>query len=158
MTPRIVTANEKKLIGKRLIMSFADYKVSELWKNFMPRREEINNSISNDLISMTVYNPTHFLNFSPSNEFEKWAALEVSSFENVPPEMEKFTLTGALYAVFDYKGLNTDNSIYRFIYEKWIPNSDYDLDDRPHFEILGEKYKNNDPASEEEIWIPIKRK
>ncbi len=25
-------------------------------------------------------------------------------------------------------------------------------------EVLGEKYKNADPNSEEEIWIPIKRK
>lgn len=158
MTPRIVTANEKKLIGKRLIMSFADYKVSELWKNFMPRREEINNSISNDLISMTVYNPTHFLNFSPSNEFEKWAVTEVSDFDNVPSGMETFILTGELYAVFDYKGLNTDHSIFRYIYGEWIPRSDYDLDNRPHFEILGDKYKNGDPESEEEIWIPIKRK
>lgn len=158
MTPRIVTANEKKLIGKRLIMSFADYKVSELWKNFMPRREEINNSISNDLISMTLYNPTHFLNFSPSNEFEKWAVTEVSDFDNVPSGMETFILTGGLYAVFDYKGLNTDHSIFRYIYGEWIPRSDYDLDNRPHFEILGDKYKNGDPESEEEIWIPIKRK
>jgi len=158
MTPRIVIANEKKLIGKRLIMSFSDYKVGELWKNFMPRRKEINNSLSSDLISMTVYKPTHFLNFSPTNEFEKWAAIEVSDFDNVPSEMETFTLAGGLYAVFDYKGLNTDDSIFRYIFGEWIPSSDYDLDNRPHFEILGDKYKNNDPASEEEIWIPIKRK
>lgn len=40
----------------------------------------------------------------------------------------------------------------------WLPASDYNLDNRPHFEVLGEKYKNNDPTSEEEIWIPIKLK
>lgn len=158
MNPRIITLNEKKLIGKRLTMSFLDYKVSELWKSFMTRRKEITNNLSNDLISMTVYKPTHFLNFSPSNEFEKWATVEVSSFDNVPPEMETFTLTRGLCAVFDYKGLNTDDSIYHYIYREWIPNSDYDLDNRPHFEILGEKYKNGDPESEEEIWIPIKLK
>jgi hypothetical protein len=28
----------------------------------------------------------------------------------------------------------------------------------PHFEVLGDKYKNNDPSSEEEVWIPIKPK
>ncbi|MFM9945765.1 MAG: GyrI-like domain-containing protein, partial [Bacteroidia bacterium] len=44
------------------------------------------------------------------------------------------------------------------IYGTWIPNSEYNLDNRPHFEILGEKYKNNHPDSEEEIWIPIKPK
>nr|WP_315200479.1 GyrI-like domain-containing protein [uncultured Flavobacterium sp.] len=158
MTPRIETLNKKKLIGKRLTMSFANYKVSELWRSFMPIRKEINDKLSNDLISMTIYKPTHFLNFSPSNEFEKWAAVEVSDFDNVPSEMETFTLAGGLYAIFDYKGLNTDDSIFRYIYGEWIPNSDYDLDNRPHFEILGDKYKNNDPASEEEIWIPIKQK
>lgn len=158
MTPKIVNLNEKKLIGKRLIMSFADYKVGELWKSFMPRRKEINNNLSSDLISMTVYNPTHFLSLKPIKEFEKWAAIEVSDFDNVPSGMETFTLAGGLYAVFDYKGLNTDDSVFRYIYGEWIPNSDYDLDNRPHFEILGDKYKNGDPESEEEIWIPIKRK
>jgi AraC family transcriptional regulator len=39
-----------------------------------------------------------------------------------------------------------------------VPASNYDLDDRPHFEILGDKYKNGDPNSEEDIWIPIKPK
>ena len=72
--------------------------------------------------------------------------------------MEAFILTGGLYAVFDYKGLNTDHSIYQYIFGTWLPNSDYVLDNRPHFEILGDKYKNNDPTSEEEIWIPIKPK
>ncbi|MEP1984886.1 MAG: GyrI-like domain-containing protein, partial [Maribacter dokdonensis] len=41
---------------------------------------------------------------------------------------------------------------------EWIPNSEYQLDGRPHFEVLGAKYKNNDPNSEEEVWIPIKAK
>lgn len=158
MTPEIITLNEKKLIGKRMIMSFAHYKVGELWSSFMPRRKEIKTSLSNDLVSMTVYKPTHFLNFSPSNEFEKWATLEVSNFDDVPAGMETFILADGLYAIFHYKGVNTDDSIYRYIYGEWIPNSDYELDNRPHFEILGEKYKNNDPTSEEEICIPIKRK
>jgi AraC family transcriptional regulator len=31
-------------------------------------------------------------------------------------------------------------------------------DDRPHFEILGDKYKNDHPDSEEEIWILCREK
>ncbi|MDR2145811.1 MAG: GyrI-like domain-containing protein [Tannerella sp.] len=156
--PRIEISTEKKLVGKRLIMSFADYKIGDLWKSFMPRRKEISNNLSNDLISLAIYKSTHFSNFNPTNEFEKWATVEVSDFENVPEEMETFVLPSGLYAVFDYKGLNTDNSIFQYILGTWLPNSDYVLDDRPHFEILGEKYKNNDPESEEKIWIPIKSK
>lgn len=158
MTPRIETSNEKKLVGKRLTMSFADYRTGELWGSFMRRRQEIANHLNNDLISMAVYKPAHFADFKPANEFEKWATVEVADFDNVPSEMETFVLPGGLYAVFDYKGLNTDNSIFQYIFGTWLPNSDYALDDRPHFEVLGDKYNNNDPASEEEIWIPIKMK
>jgi AraC family transcriptional regulator len=70
--------------------------------------------------------------------------------------MEPFRLEGGLYAVFDFKGSGNDKSIFQYIFGTWLPGSDYNLDNRPHFEVLGEKYKNNDPGSEEEIWIPIK--
>ena len=159
MTPRIETLNEKKLVGKRLNMSYADYRIGQLWGSFMPRRKEIINNVDNDLISLVVYKPTHFADFKPTNEFERWATVEATSFDNVPNEMETYTLPTGLYAVFLYKGTTTDiSSFYQNIFTVWIPNSAYTLDDRAHFEVLGEKYKNNDPSSEEEIWIPIKVK
>jgi AraC family transcriptional regulator len=158
MEPRIITLSEKKLVGKRLIMSFADFKIGELWKSFLPRRKEIINSLTTDFISIALYKPNHFIDFSPTNEFEKWAVVEVSDFKSVPKDMETFTLPGGLYAVFDYKGSSTDNSIFQYILGTWLPNSMYLLDDRPHFEVLGDKYKNGDPNSEEEIWIPIRQK
>lgn len=156
--PRIVVSNEKKLVGKRLTMSFAAYNVGALWKNFMPRRKEITNNLTGGLISMAIYGPTYFSDFNPANEFEKWATVEVTDFGSVPPDMDTFVLPGGLYAVFDYKGLNTDNSVYRYIHGTWLPGSGYVLDNRPHVEILGDKYRNNDPDSEEEIWIPITAK
>jgi predicted transcriptional regulator YdeE len=47
------------------------------------------------------------------------------------------------------------DTIQNYIYTEWLPASNYELDNRPQFEILGVKYKTNDPNSEEEIWIPI---
>jgi len=158
MQPRIETLNEKKLVGKRLTMSLSNNKTGELWRNFMPRRKEITNNLTNDFISMAIYKPSHFSDFKHTNEFEKWATVEVTDFENVPNEMETFTLTAGLYAVFDYKGSSTNNSIFQYIFGVWLPNSVYLLDDRPHFEVLGDKYKNADLDSEEEIWIPIRTK
>jgi len=156
MTPKIETSNEKKLVGKRMTMSYADYRIGELWGSFMPRRKEITNCINNDLMSMVVYQPMHFANFKPTNEFERWAAVEVENFDKVPNEMETYILPSGLYAVFLYKGTSTDISIfYQNIFTVCIPNSSYVLDNRAHFEVLGEKYKNNDSSSEEEIWIPI---
>lgn len=155
--PKIKISAEKKLVGVRLTMSFADYKIGELWRAFLPRRKEITNHLTTDLVSLVVYQPNHFEAFKPANKFERWAVVEVADFDNIPAGMDSLVLTSGLYAVFDYKGLNTDHSIFQYILETWLPTSGYALDNRPHFEVLGEKYKNNDPASEEEIWIPIKK-
>jgi AraC family transcriptional regulator len=67
-------------------------------------------------------------------------------------------LPQGLYAIFDYKGLSSDPTIFQYIFQTWLPRADYQLDFRPHLEVLGEKYQNNDPTSEEEIWIPIRPK
>lgn len=160
MLPRIKSISEKKLVGKRLTMNFMDNKTFELWKSFMPRRMEIKNSITTDLISMRVYSDSYsFKNFNPAAHFDKWATMEVSCFEDIPPEMETYIIPAGLYAIFDYKGLNTDTRIFDYIYGEWLPNnSEYGLDYRPHFEVMGKNYKNNDPESEEEIWIPVKVK
>lgn len=159
MIPRIETINEKKLVGKRMTMCYADYRIGELWGSFMPRRKEIKNNLTNDLISLVVYAPNHFIDFKPTNQFETWATVEVENFNNVPVELETYNLSSGLYAVFNYKGMSSGAAaFFQYIYSEWVPNSDYILDDRAHFEVLGEKYKNNDPTSEEEIWIPIKAK
>jgi len=159
MEPRIVNLVGKRLVGKRMTMSFADNRTFELWRSFMPVRKEIQNSIGTDLYSLQIYAPLFFDNFDPTAKFEKWAAIEVSAFDLIPREMETFTLVSGLYAVFFYKGdANAAAGTFQYILGTWLPGSGYLLDDRPHFEILGEKFKNGDPSSEEEIWIPIKQK
>jgi AraC family transcriptional regulator len=157
MEPKIETLTEKKLAGLQMKMSLANNKTGELWRSFMPRRKEIQNSLTSDFISMQVYDrPVDFSDFN--QEFEKWAVVEVTDFKNVPDGMETFTLEGGLYAVSHYKGSSMDTRIFQYIFGTWLPNSVYILDNRPHFEVLGSKYKNNDPESEEDIWISIKPK
>jgi AraC family transcriptional regulator len=157
MEHRIETITEKKLVGKRMKMSFADNKTGKLWRSFMPRLKEIQNKIGTELYSMQIYTPSFFMNFNPKTDFEKWATIEVTDFDTVPDEMETFTLKDGLYAVFLYKGAaSAAAKTFQYILETWLPESEYTLDNRPHFEILGKKYKHEDPGSEEEIWIPVK--
>jgi AraC family transcriptional regulator len=159
MKYRIEIIAPKKLVGKRMKMSFSNNRTADLWKSFMPRRNEIQNKIGADLYSLQNYSPDFFKDFSPDTPFEKWACTEVNSTENIPNEMETFILPGGLYTVFLYKGLASEGAkAFQYILRTWLPNSEYNLDARPHFEILGEKYKNEDPGSEEEIWIPVKCK
>ena len=142
-----------------MTMSLSDNKTGELWRSFMPKRKEIQNSIGTELYSVQLYDPLYFKNFNPNTPFEKWAVVEVRDFNILPEEMGTFILPSGLYAVFLHKGAaETGPKTFQYIFETWLPNSEYTLDDRPHFELLGEKYKNNDPDSEEEIWIPVKLK
>ncbi len=121
----------------------------------MPRRREIQNVIGSELYNIQI-NPENF-DFQPNTPFTKWAVVAVSSFDNIPDGMETLEIQEGLYAVFNYKGNQANVAVFfNSIYTEWLPNSDYVLGSHPQFEILGEKYKNNDPNSEEEIWIPIK--
>ena len=159
MQPRFETITEKLLVGQRVKMSYLNNKTFELWRKFMPSRKEIKNSISTELYSVEVYPPQFFENFSNEVEFEKWAAIEVTSLDKLPNEMESLILPTGLYAVFIHKGpASSGPKTYQYIFETWIPSSEYQLDNRPHFALMGDKYKNEDPDSEEEIWIPVKKK
>ena len=65
--------------------------------------------------------------------------------------MEAFTLPPGLYAVLMHKGAGaTGPTTFNYIFSTWLPDSEYIPAIRPHFEVLGEKYKNDDPKSEEE--------
>ena len=160
MIPRIEILPEKKLIGKRLKMSMSNDRTYELWHSFMPLRKEIKNNLSTDLFNVKVFEASYdFKNFNPDAEFVKWAAMEVPDFNMIPEKMEAFTLKSGLYAVFIHKGgANTGPRTFGYIFGTWLPYSEYEMDFRPHFDLLGEKYKKDDPESEEEIWVPIKPK
>ena len=140
-------------------MSLNNNKTGWLWSNFMPKLKDIAGKVGKDKYSLQVYGSYYFSSFDPNREFVKWALVEVINFENIPTDLEAFTLKSGQYAVFIHRGDTTEfYKTAQYIYGVWLPNSDFELDDRPHFEVLGNKYKNNDPTSEEEVWIPVKPK
>ncbi|KAF0194489.1 MAG: transcription activator effector binding protein [Bacteroidetes bacterium] len=155
---RFEEAPARELVGLRMSMSFAGNLTPLLWRSFMPRRKEIVNNLNSDLISMQDYGKAmDFRNFDVHARFDKWAVAEVADFTVVPEGMESYVLPAGLYAVFFHKGAaSTGEATFRYIFETWMPSSGYVPDNRPHFEVLGAKYRNNDPDSEEEIWIPVK--
>jgi AraC family transcriptional regulator len=159
LSPDILTVASKICLGKYLNMSLANNRTGELWRSFMPEIGNIPNRLNKEIISAQVYEADYFKAFDPSKTFAKWAAVEVN--EKPSDNNDGYSILdipGGLYAVFHYKGLSTDTSIFQYIFGIYLPASEYELDQRPHFEILGDKYKNNDPESEEDIYIPIRLK
>ena len=160
MIPDIRTLEEKKLVGKQLVMTYGNNKTFELWRSFMPERKNILNTTGPDLYSVQIYNKNFdFSKFNTDEKFEKWATIEVSDFSSVPEGMSTLVIPAGLYAVFLHKGPASEGpKSFGYIYGTWLPDSEYVIDSRPHFEILGSRYKNDDPSSEEEIWVPVRKK
>jgi AraC family transcriptional regulator len=156
---RIEEMEAKNFVGKRLQMSFANNHTKELWQSFMPRRKEIANVLDSDLYSIEEYETGFFSAFDATKAFYKWAAVEVSNLNQVPRDFETLVAPTGLYAVFLHKGPASEGErTYRFIFSEWLPASQYVVDQRPHFAVMGAKYKHDDPSSEEEIWIPVRLK
>ena len=153
--PRFEYLKEKKLVGISISMSIINNKTSDLWFTFMPIKSQIPFPVSADLFSMQIYPKEYFQLFNPANYFVKWAATEVVEFGDIPEIFSKITIPEGMYAVFIHRGANTNTDTFEYIFREWLPQSGYQLDNRPHFEILGDKYKNNDLNSEEEVWIPV---
>ncbi len=157
MESRIEIIEPKKLIGMNIEMSLSNNKTSELWQKFMPRREEVKNRVNSDCISMQVYDKNQKNLFSPTTQFIKWAIVEVYTYENIPDEMESYSLSGGKYAVFIHNGpAKTFPKTMQYVFESWFPESEYELDNREHFEILPEDYNPINPEAREEVWIPVK--
>lgn len=157
--PKILELRPKKLIGMSQDMSRVQDKTSELWRGFLPRVGEIENPTNQDRISMQIYpeGPKQLAN--PMAPFTKWAAIEVETDDVIPRGMARYDLGSGTYAVFNHQGPASDLSTIMYIFTEWLPNStEFELDDREHFEVLPNDYNPVDSNAKEEIWIPVKIK
>lgn len=154
MNPIIINSAEKKVIGMQSTMHRHQYNhIVALWKGFMPRKNELQNLLMNELIAIQVY--TDGLNAEEA--FTIWACTEVYDFNTIPNQMEAFTIPCGTYAVFHHKGKDA-SKLYPYILTEWLPTSVYELEDRPHFQVMGKAYKNGSPDSEEDFYVPVKLK
>ena len=153
MTPKIKEYPLLKVIGLSTHIKLNEqHKIPMLWKLFMPRKHELKHLVSNELIAMQIFSLSQ--NGKPKEEFEIWACAEVNDFTDIPLDMKSFTIPSGKYAVFVHKGMDASKT-YQQIMTEWLPTSGYEIDDRPHFQVMGETYKNGSADSEEDFYVPI---
>ena len=159
MEPKIIITENIELVGMCAKTSLNNSKTVGLWKQFMGKKKEIKEIKNRWHYSVQRYDTDMEMeNFTPDTIFETCAAVEVNNFEDIPADMEAFLIQGGAYAVFIHKGAtDTFHKTADFIFNYWLPNSKYQLDNRKHFEIMKDNYLGPDnPNSEEEVWVPIK--
>lgn len=155
MKPEIIEIEPRRLVGMRIRTTFAENRTADLWRAFRPRVGELlTTRVGTDFYSVQVYAgglPAF------SEPFERWAAVAVADAAAPPEGLETLTVPAGLYAVFRHRGTPADfPRTARFIFGEWLPASDFELDARPHFEVLGANYRPDDPAAEEDVCIPLR--
>jgi AraC family transcriptional regulator len=155
--PTLTTTPPRRLVGIRIQTTLAENRAAELWRRFRPRVAEIHNRLGADFFDVKRYGPEMTNGqFSPTTVFEKWAAVEVEGHADIPEGMQPLELPGGLYAVFVHHGPATAFArTYQYIFGTWLPTSGYRLDERPHFDVMGPRYRPDDPEATEEIWVPV---
>jgi AraC family transcriptional regulator len=155
--PEIRECAGKLLVGVRRRISFVNDRTSEIWREFRAREKTIEGRRGHESYSVKVYDAGYsFANLDPSAEFEKWAAAEASeSCEG----FDMLEIPEGKYAVFIHKGPASAAALtFGYVFGEWLPNSVFELDHRPHFEVLPAGYDPFSPDGEEEVWIPVREK
>jgi AraC family transcriptional regulator len=156
-TPTIKNIESISVIGVSQITNSLNIQPFLLWQPF---KKALSSAAYPALVSFSIqnYSKKYFDHFNPTNDFEYCAAVEKRDLQT-PDGMIEWNLPGGMYAVFEHVGLpDTFTQKLTEIFTVWLPQSDYRLDDRPHFQRMDECYRLNDPNSIEEIWIPISLK
>lgn len=122
----------------------------------MQQRKYIKNNVTQDIYDIRFFGSDYYLNFNPSNSFEKWVAVEVFDHTNIPSGIQNFILKASNYAVFTFNLNKGSQNCFEYIFTKWLPNSEYNLDNRPHFDILTEDIQKKTSNALSEIRIPMR--
>ena len=158
MDAKIIAISPKKIVGLRIMTTMVAHAEASaaLWPAFAKGKGGIGNRVDGDTYSIQIFDGDP-LTAGLDTPFEKWAGVEVSSFDGVPEGFACMTLRGGLYAVFVHRGL-PGLETHEYALRQWLPASEYALDAREQFERMGPAYHPNDPNAEEEVWIPIQKK
>lgn len=159
MKYRIESTQDILIIGMRANMSFQNIneETGKLARQFMPRRREIQSRVDAKALSIQNYDNFNYETLNPAHTFEKWVGVEVSDDSQVPESMELLTIQSGNYLICNYKGSAQDfPKFWQHLHAEWLPNSEFELDNRPHFEKLPENYNPMSLENEEEVWVPIK--
>lgn len=157
-SPEIIDFPETRLIGFRVRTSFVNDRTSELWRGFRAVRPAIAGRVGSDSFSVKVYDASYsFSEFDPAAEFDKWAAVAVGDGADVPDELEILVIPAGKYAEFIHVGpASAAPKTFGYIFGEWLPASGFELDLRPHFEILPEGYDPFASDATERVLIPIR--
>jgi AraC family transcriptional regulator len=153
--PKLIELPQKILIGISFFLT-DDSKVMDLsneWNQFTSEVKNIKNRIKPERFYQVQY-------WSESQELGGlyfFIGVEIRKIDKVPPQFVVKIIPKSRYLRFIHKGLaNKVGYTYKYIYNQFLPETDYKLTKPFNFEFYGEKCLGPyNPESESEIYIPV---
>lgn len=156
MAPVIVSKESFPIIGIELRTTTRDgmnfIEISQFWEKVLKKGPiaKIPDRKSPDAILGIC------MDFESDGSFSYVIGAEVTSTENTPDDMVCRTIPGAKYAVFTARGKMPDSiqDVTKYIYQKWLPNSEVQRANSADFELYDERF-NAEENAEVDIYVPI---
>ena len=156
MEPTFKDTDEIKVIG--VMANFNEdtkHGIPELWAAFGPRMGEVKARLEGCTYGVC------FPAALGDDSFDYMAAVPVSNFDEVPDGMTARTIPPHRYAVFTHKmGSDTIHNdlqkTVQYIWGTWLPNSGYEHDRVPDFELYDERMNPETGEGEFDLYIPVK--
>jgi AraC family transcriptional regulator len=149
----IVKLPEIRLAGMVTLIRDDKEIIGQLWNLFCNEIIRIESRVQPE----RFYGHSFWSNHYDLEGFFLMVAVEVKDFTSVPIPLCTRTIQPAKYLKFIHKGI-VDNieMTYKYIFQTYLPKTDYRLTHPYDFELYGKNFKNGrEPDSETEIYIPI---
>lgn len=157
--PEIIELPDILAAGIRGHTTLRDNVIPQLWASFTGMLRQIPNrsksgrafGICEACEDNTIYTMNNNVSFS------EVAAVEVDSFEGLPPLFVPKVLKAGRYAVFTHRGsLAMLTKTFGYIWGTWFLNTKETVDEKEDFELYDHRFISFDhPDSEIDIYIPI---
>lgn len=129
--------------------------IPKLWGKFDGRSKEISNRQGKVVSYGVCFSTPSMLQ---KDEFYYMASVPVTSSDDVPEGMVAKEIKGGDFVVITHKGpISKISDTLDYVYGSWLPKSGFDPDDRANLELYDQRFKFEDPESEFDILVPIKK-
>jgi AraC family transcriptional regulator len=120
------------------------------WQQFLPRIGTIEGQTSQTAFGVRF-------NADDDGNFDYLCGVEVVNFSRLASDLNRLRIAPQKYAVFSHREhISTVRSTWSTIWNKWLPESGYELVDAPDFESYGEVFDSRTGNGGFEIWVPIR--
>ncbi|MBT3754955.1 MAG: AraC family transcriptional regulator [Candidatus Cloacimonetes bacterium] len=155
----IITQREAlNVVGMRILTTVEESRIPQLWNDFIVRMDELDDvAVPNCSLGICLNDGDS--EFLEDSKFNYMVCKVVKDDSTVPDGMEYREISSQLVAVFTHIGsLETLSETYDYIYDKWLPESEYKLITADEIEWYDSRFKFGEDDSQMDIHIPITKK